>query len=242
MVHILIAEDDFVIATDLSASLEALGYRVQAKVETGEAALEAVGRRTPDLCMLDIELAGEIDGVEVGRRLRASHPDVPFIYLTAQTDQETIDRAKVTEPSAYLVKPFDEQTLRTSIEMALYKHATQTAQQAAKPEESFASADSVFFKVKKRLEKIRFEEVLWVEASDIYAVIRTEKSRFIVSHPLKALEGKFPSERFMRVHRSYLVPLDKIEAIEDNNLLIGGEYVPVGKTYKDALLQRLDIM
>lgn len=82
---------------------------------------------------------------------------------------------------------------------------------------------------------------MWIEAHDIYAVIKTTKNSFTVSHSLKTLEAQL-GENFMRTHRSYLVALDKIEAIEDNSFIIGGQYIPIGKTFKDELMKKLRIV
>jgi DNA-binding LytR/AlgR family response regulator len=100
----------------------------------------------------------------------------------------------------------------------------------------------IFFKVKNRFEKVRFCEVLWVEADDVYSIIRTTKARFLVSHTLKAIEERFPKNTFIRVHRSFLVSLPKIDGLEDRSLIIGTEKIPVGKTYKPRLWSKLDFM
>lgn len=102
--------------------------------------------------------------------------------------------------------------------------------------------EGVFFKVKNRLEKIIPEEIRWVQASDVYSIIRTQDARYLVSHTLKSLEEKLSSTDFLRVHRSYLVKVNQIKAIEDGQVLIGEDYIPVGQTHKDALFNRLDFM
>ncbi len=102
--------------------------------------------------------------------------------------------------------------------------------------------DHLFFKVKSRMERIRFESVLWIEARDIYSIIRTDKARYLISHTLKSLEERLPTENFARIHRSYIVRVDKIDAIEDNAAVIDDNYIPIGKTFKESLLSRLNIM
>ncbi len=102
--------------------------------------------------------------------------------------------------------------------------------------------DGIFFKVKNRYEKIRFADMLWVQAKDIYAIIRTTEARYLVSHSLGDVHQQLPDALFERVHRSYVVNLTKIDAIEDRNLLVREEYIPVGDAYKEALFQRLRFM
>ena len=118
---ILIVEDERIVARDLQGTLEKLGYAVCGLAATGEDAVDlALGSR-PDLVLMDIVLAGEMSGVDAAMKIREV-ADIPVVYLTAYADDATLQRAKVSEPFGYLVKPFEERELHTSIEMALYKH------------------------------------------------------------------------------------------------------------------------
>lgn len=118
--RILIAEDENIIAKDLENTLIKLGYQVVGSVRSGEELLKKYAGTSPDLILMDINLKGKLSGIDVSRELRKSK-EVPLIYLTALADSITLNEAKYTEPLGYIVKPFDEDTLRTSIEMGLYK-------------------------------------------------------------------------------------------------------------------------
>lgn len=117
---ILIAEDENIIAKDIEKTLMKLGYHVIGSVRSGEKLLEQYPLLKPDLILMDINLEGELTGIDVSRELNKSR-EVPVIYLTALADNNTLQEAKYTEPSGYLIKPFDEDMLRTTIEMGLYK-------------------------------------------------------------------------------------------------------------------------
>ncbi len=119
--NILIVEDEFIIAKDIETSLENMGYKVCAVVSSGEKAIAKVKREKPDLVLMDIVLKGSIDGIEAARQIRSLFK-IPIVYLTAYADQNTLDRAKITEPYGYLIKPFNDKELNTAIEMACYKH------------------------------------------------------------------------------------------------------------------------
>jgi len=243
---ILIVEDDLVIAKNLQMMLKKMDYQVAQVLDSGEALLEALQQEIPDLILLDINLAGALDGIETAQQLKKTF-DIPFIFLTALSDRPTLERAKITEPQAYLIKPVESEPLRNAIEIALYKSAknnatTIKAKPAESHQESFFINNHFFVKAKNRLEKVHLEDVLWLEAKDIYCVIKTTKGQYVVSHTLKKLEKQFPSSSFMRVHRSYMVALGSIDAIEDNNLVISEQYIPIGKTYKSDLLERLRII
>src|SRR5688500_13649025 len=118
---ILIVEDSFIVAFHLQKTLEKEGYIVSGTEASGEGALTFLEKTRPDVVLMDIMLNGKIDGIETARTIR-SRFDLPVIYLTALTDRETIQRAKITEPFGYLTKPFEDRELFTVIEMALYKH------------------------------------------------------------------------------------------------------------------------
>jgi PAS domain S-box-containing protein len=119
--RILIVEDEQVVALDLQASLEKLGYAVAAQVATGEAAIEKAGALLPDLVLMDIQLAGKLDGTEAAEQI-SSRFDLPVIFLTAFADEATLRRARVSGPFGYILKPFEERELHSNIEMALHKH------------------------------------------------------------------------------------------------------------------------
>ncbi|HVE60443.1 MAG TPA: LytTR family DNA-binding domain-containing protein, partial [Chitinophagaceae bacterium] len=91
-------------------------------------------------------------------------------------------------------------------------------------------------------EKIWLKDILWIEASDIYALICTSTGKHLLNTSLKVVEEKFPSSKFIRVHRSYIINLDKIEAIEEDHLVIDNNRIPIGKTYKDKLMARLSFL
>lgn len=119
--RILVVEDESIVAMGIEHRLQALGYQVAALVASGEAAIEKVAQTRPDLVLMDIQLQDAMDGIEAAERIRKRY-NVPVVYLTAHTDHRTFQRAKVTEPFGYIIKPFHERDLHITIEMALYKH------------------------------------------------------------------------------------------------------------------------
>jgi len=119
--RIMIVEDEGIIAEDVQASLEDMGYEVAAVAITGEDAVERAEKERPDLILMDVLLQGAIDGIEAAARIRKTL-DIPIIYLTAYADDMVLERAKTTEPFAYMIKPIRERELYTNIEMALFKH------------------------------------------------------------------------------------------------------------------------
>jgi len=118
---ILIVEDEAIVATDLANRLRELGYDITGTTGRGEDAVTLARERQPGLVLMDIRLAGEMDGIEAAERIQAEGGS-PVIYLTAHSDRATLQRAKLTTPFGYILKPFDDRELHSHIEMALYKN------------------------------------------------------------------------------------------------------------------------
>jgi len=118
---ILIVEDEAIVANDIKETLISLGYGVAGIAKSGENALEKVNKLRPDLVLMDIHLATAMDGIEAAGKIHVLY-DIPVIYLTAFADKALINRAKVTEPYGYIIKPYEERELRSTIEITFHKH------------------------------------------------------------------------------------------------------------------------
>jgi len=126
--RILVVEDECIVAFDLTIVLEDLGYAVVGTATSSDEALRVADAQYPDLVLMDINIAGHTDGVHAGRLLTARH-HVPLVYLTANVDTATLGRALATEPAGYLVKPYNEHSLRTTIEVAFRRHEAEQVRQ-----------------------------------------------------------------------------------------------------------------
>ncbi len=118
---IMIVEDEWITADDIKTSLQSLGYTVTSMVSSGKEAIQKAEEDRPDLVLMDIVLKGEMDGIEAANQIRSCY-NIPIIYLTAYADEKILERAKITEPFGYIVKPFLNEDLKIAIEIALYKH------------------------------------------------------------------------------------------------------------------------
>ncbi len=372
-IKIMIVEDEIIVAKDIQRILAKLGYEVHPPFSSGKKALDAVETVKPDFILLDINLRGsEIDGIQLAQQIH-EHFHIPFLFLTAFSDKATLDRAKLTEPYGYIIKPFEEDDIRSAIEIAYYKYTKDlemrnsgnryaaalekidvavvitdanskvtfmnksaelltgasrsdalgkdientfrnspentknifkelgqsTTGKAGKdgetgvlisngaqekkvnistytilsvnekingtafvlgseaslaPTESGAdknltnfleniySHNSFFIKKDSRFVKVNFKEVLWIEALDNYVVIKTQsKEQFIIHSSMKEIEMRLPQITFVRIHRSYIVQLEKITSMEENAVIIDGTRLAIGKSFKDTLMSRLKI-
>ena len=116
--QIMIVEDEAIVSMDLRCKLEAMGYSVLAEIGSGAEAVDAADRLHPDMVLMDIRLSGEMDGIDAAGEIR-SRFNIPVVYLTSHADEDTLARAKRTEPSGYILKPFFDAELRAVVEMAI---------------------------------------------------------------------------------------------------------------------------
>ncbi|SNQ60118.1 response regulator [Candidatus Methanoperedens nitratireducens] len=120
-IKIMIVEDESIVAEDIRRTLIKLGYAVPAVASSGEVAIKKAGEHVPDLILMDIMLKGGMDGIETAKQIR-SRFNIPVVFLTAYSDEKILERAKLTEPFGYIIKPFKERELKMNIEVALYKN------------------------------------------------------------------------------------------------------------------------
>lgn len=247
-VKILVVEDESIVAKDIQNSLKKLGYQVPTTVSSAEKAIEEVEENRPDLILMDIMLKGQMSGIEAANIIKERF-GVPLIFLTAYADDNTLSKAKITEPYGYIIKPFKEKELQTTIEMALYKHEKD---EAIKKErdlyhsiiENKESKDSIFVRADYRLNKINFDDIFYVEALKDYVVINTSDNSYTTHTTMKEMVRILPQKDFVRIHRSFIVNLNKIFSIKYPDLVIEGKMkvLPIGGLYRKELYSRLNLI
>jgi DNA-binding LytR/AlgR family response regulator len=247
-VNVLVVEDESIVSKDIQYSLKKLGYNVVGAAPTGERAVELAEELNPDIILMDIMLKGKITGIEASAQIKEKL-NIPVIFLTAYADENTLSKAKITEPYAYIIKPFKEIDLHTSIEMALYKHGKEL--EILKERDMLFSLvenkennDFIFVKSKSRLVKLNNSDIYYIEALKDYVVINTASTRFTIHSTMRDIEEKMPSDQFIRIHRSYIVRLDKISQIEYPNIILEDtkKIIPIGGSYKDDLYKRINLV
>jgi len=241
-IKILVVEDEMIIAAKISLFLTDLGYNVVAILPSGEEALQHILTEEVDLILLDIHLKGKIDGIETAVQLQKISKAL-VIYLTANSEDATFNRAKTTRPAGFISKPFKRMDLQRSIELAMCRMTDDdTASLLSlhnKDVQQFILEDRIFVKGKDRMIKIMLTDVLYIEADRNYSRIFTSFKEFLLSVTLKSIEEKLPKHTFIRIHRSYIVNMTQIEEVDDSSVMIAGKPVPMSAGLKDNLLQRL---
>jgi two-component system, LytTR family, response regulator LytT len=243
---ILVVEDESIVAKDIQNGLLKLGYLVPAVVATAEKALEEIDQSRPDLVLMDIMLKGDMTGIEAANIINQRY-EIPVVFLSAYADDNTLASAKVAEPYGYIIKPFKEKELQTTIEMAIYKHEKDSLIKRERDlyhsiVENKESKDSIFVRADFRLNRIKFDDIFYVEALKDYVIINTSHNSYTTHTTMKEMVRILPVKDFVRIHRSFIVRLDKIFSIKYPDLVIEGKMkvVPIGGLYRKELYSRLN--
>lgn len=242
-IQILIVEDEFTIALDIESRLEGMGYHIVGIADCYEEAISLAQKEKPNLILMDINIKGERTGIDTARDISQLMP-TPIIFLTALLDDSSFQAALKTQPYGYITKPFKDSSLKHGIEIALQKYNELQANSFTNNNNSlqFKLDDLLFVKDKNRLLSLNIRDILWVEAFDNYVIAMTATQKIIVSSSLKDLADRLPSQYFMRIHRSYIVQLSKIKKIEEGDVFITDKPLPVSKSYKEELMQRINVI
>ena len=179
-INVYIVEDESIVAKDIQNSLKKLGYNVLGISNNGADAIKNIVDLEPNIVLMDIMIKGPMTGIDVAETIKKDY-NIPAIFLTAYADESTLAKAKITEPYGYILKPFKEIDLHSTIEMALYKHKKDTEVQKERDflyslveNKDEAAKDILFVKSNSRLVKVNLKDIFYVEALKDYVVLNTQ--------------------------------------------------------------------
>lgn len=248
-IKILIVEDNVIIADDMQSMLEEIGYEVVDNVIVYEQAVEVLKNNHVDLVLIDIILASDKTGIDLGKHIRDVY-NIPFVFVTSNSDKATVENAKTVKPDGYLVKPFEQQDLYTSIEIALsnfnYAAKTNNANNSVDNDtgDGFMSnsvlKDSIFVKKQHLYYRIQFGDIQFIKADNVYLEVNTVDKKFLVRSPLKDYLEKLPKGKFYRAHKSYIVNVDHIDAINSKDIMINNTLIPISKDFKEFIISSMN--
>lgn len=222
--NIYIVEDEPLIVATITTALKKQGFNVIGESDEYDEALTAIDKHNPNLVLLDIQLEGLKDGIDLAKQL--DKRNVPYLYLTSQTDPSTITRVKETHPLGFIVKPFTEAGLRSNIELAWHNF-------------SLTNEDFILLKAEGRTHKINQASILYLKAFDNYCYVVTYSEKYLLPHTLKKTSERLNPNYFVQTHRSYWVNLKKISSLASNSIFIGEEEIPVSTSHKEGVFERL---
>ena len=242
-IRILIVEDELIIAEDIRTKLISLGYNVTGMAMTADEAEQILESDKPDLVMLDILLKGERDGIDLARLIR-EHYKIPFIFLTSHADRDTVERARKVMPDGYLIKPFTDKDLFAAIEVAIFRKSIESKAGIDTSRESPNEVlnDCIFIRKDYLLVKIKFGDLLWIKSDGNYLeLFCSGGKKHLIRSTLKDFLNKLPGSVFLQIHKSYVVNINHIEAIEYTHMIIGNNKIPVGRLFIDTIRNTLKI-
>lgn len=246
---ILIVEDEMVIATNLSMQLTKFGYEVVGILSRGTDAIQCISTTPPDIVLLDIQIKGDLDGIEVAKAVQKIQP-VPIIYLTSNTDDATFERAKATAPYAFISKPYKKRDLKHAIELTIDRiekeqqntPKEETTTDSKEEDTSFILSDRIFVRHKDKMVKLFLKDIQYIEAVSNYSRIFTKEKEYLLSMTLKAIEKKLTAANFLRVHRSFIINVTQIDELSDGYIVIGKKAIPLSKSQKKELMKRVKML
>lgn len=221
---IYIVEDEPLIVATITSALKKHGFQVLGDSDEYDEALPAIDKTQPDLVLLDIQLEGAKDGIDLAEEL--DKRAIPYLYLTSQTDPETIKRVKETQPLGYIVKPFTENGLRSNIELAWHNF-------------SLTNQDFMLLKSEGRTHKINQDSILYLKAFDNYCYVVTNSDKYLVPHTLKKTSEKLNLDNFVQTHRSYWVNIKKISSSTPSTVYLNDVEIPLSASHKEELMSKL---
>ncbi len=228
---VLVVEDEPLIAEDLAMQLRELGLTDIKIALTYDDAVQIVSEEKFGLILLDINLGGEKDGIDLASFINEQCPS-PLIFITSYYDSDTIERAKKVNPAAYILKPFNKQDILVNVEMVLAKSSLKPC---TKPEK-------FFIKNKDGLVSIDPMNIDFVEAFDNYAKVFSGNNAYILSHTLKSVADKLQSYGFERVHKSYLINFSRISMISEGFIFFNDIKVPIGRSYRSDFMSKIAML
>jgi len=241
MAKFLIVEDEMIIGANISMQLTSLGYEVIGILPRGEEAIQFVRDNHPDVVLMDINLRGNLDGVETAQKIQ-EEKEIPVIYITANADDVNFNRAKSTKPQAFISKPFKKLDLQRAIELTLSRLDSEQAGEDESRRNSPVQPvlnDSIFVKDHEKMVKIRIGDILYVEAERNYCRIYASNKEYLLVITLKDLNEKLPSQHFIRIHRSFIINIAQLDEVGNSYVVVAKKTIPLSKGYREELLKRL---
>lgn len=238
-INVLIIEDSSDQSEALGKVLLANKFNIVGVATNYKDALTLFYSNTVDIVVIDVFLDGKPDGIIFAETINiVPNAAKPFVFLTSSKDRKIFERAKLTKPFSFLMKPFNELEILYAIEMAVEKFYEQTNVFLSENQDTVISNDYLYIKKKNALKKVSLIDILFIEVEDRYCNIITEKEKFIIQISLTKMSSLLNKNKFIRTHRNYIVNKDKIEEIilSDNLIIITGNHkVNLSDSYKDFI-------
>jgi two-component system response regulator LytT len=231
-IKIGIVEKEAIIAEAIALTLDNLGYSVVGMATAYADAIDMVQEQQPDLVLLDVKLGGKKDGIDLAAEIKNRFA-IPVMFLTANADAKTVDRAKEIHPIAYIVKPFSSANLFSAIEIGWTNFTKSVNTLPAKQKHVILKVDSYY-------EKIMLDEISFMKSDHIYIdIFMNDATKLIVRSTNKEMLQLLPADQFLKVNRSCIVNISQIKKIDKKTLFIADQEISITKEIRQELLSRM---
>lgn len=235
---VLVVEDEIIIADNICDTLQCLGFSALEPALNYTEAIALIETSKPDIAILDIQLSGNKTGIDLAKKINEEY-NFPFIFLTSNADAITLNEAKKVMPHAYLIKPFSKEELYTTIEIVRNNFLMKDEELK---NDNGTSDNALFVKLKDALVKLHFDDILYIKSAHVYVeIVLKNQKKHLIRASLNEFLNKL-NDRFVQVHRSYIINLDHITQIKSSILLIDNENIPISKKYKEFVLKKLNLI
>ncbi len=244
-INVLIIEDTEHESDKLAKALTKNNYTIVGVATNFKDALTLFYQNKVDIVIIDIFLDGKPDGISFAETINiVPNTSKPFVFLTSSKDRQIFERAKLTNPFSFLMKPFNELEILYAIEIAIEKFYNQNNVFLSESQDTVISTDHLFIKKKNALKKVLISEILYIEVEERYCNVVTENEKFVILMSLTKVALLLEKNKFIKTHRNYIVNGSKIIEIilsENTIILKGNISVPLSDKYKD-MTRNLNIL
>ncbi len=246
ILNVLLLEDEVLIANDFKEIIEEAGNMHVYLARYYQEALEILSTHQIQICLLDINLNGGKSGIDLATYVNVNYK-IPIIYITSYSDSATIESAKHTFPSSFLVKPVGKSQIMACIDIALFSSAQIELknQKTIMPEieEPIESAVNDYFFIKDNSinTKINFDDILFIESKRNYVTLKTLNKQYTIRFSLKKVFELLPKENFIQCSNQYIVNLKHIDSFSNSNIKIKGHQITISRNKKSDLFKRLKL-
>ncbi|MCF8342656.1 MAG: response regulator [Chitinophagaceae bacterium] len=224
-------EDEMVIAMTIASTLKKLNYNIAFQASNYTDTITKIQNESPDLLLLDINLGGQKDGIDVAEYVRI-HYNIPIIFLTANSDLATVQRAKLVKPNAYLLKPFTKDDLFIAIEIAIHNYNENRP--------NVIENDHLIVKSGNEYFNLKFSHLVFIESNENYIKINLLSGKtVIIRSTLSEIQEKLPSSSFLRINRSVIVHIAFINKIETDRIHVSDYQFNISPKVKKELLEMM---
>lgn len=242
--QILIAEDNHAYALELERYVQHLDIKSIKIVSHSTAVFEAMEESKPDLLIINTHLKGALKGIQVAEAILPL--GIPILFISDQKDLETYNIAKKTKPIGYIIRPFNPITLKGLIELALPKFQLHQPNGRTSSDSLKAPdlTEYIFIKKGNLLCKVLLSEIDWISSEKNYCTVISNGKKYPLKTSLRKIALQLPPKQFFQIHKSFIVRIDNIEQIDlvSNKVLLNGNDLPLGRTYKAGLLEQLGVL